>query len=474
MKHEYKMTIGIEVHAEINTKNKVFSKSINNLLDKPNKNINEIDLGLPGTLPILNIDVVEAAIKLGKALNMIINPYLKFNRKIYFHYDLPKSYQITQFKENAIAHDGYIDIGKKTIGIEEFHIEEDTAKQTRIGVKNFLDYNRCGVCLIEIVSKPEINSAKEAIEYLNALKRILVFLEINDGKLENGSFRADVNISVSKSNVLGSRVEIKNLNSFSNIEKAIEYEYKRQCELLENKQEVQQETRKWNEEEKVTEFMREKANCEEYYYTNEWNILPINIENIIKKFNEYKYVSIKDIEDALISHGVSESIINILIDDYLLYKNFIYIANQVEDYHLASTWLMEEMISILKQTNRKIEDIKKEEVDILIQLIKMIKNNSINSRQAKEVLAISIKELKSPEVVVKELGFAQITDEDAIKRVVQEVININIEMIKQNIDRPERVEKFIIGMVMKATKGQANPILVKKIFDELVPKNEKK
>jgi len=224
----------------------------------------------------------------------------------------------------------------------------------------------------------------------------------------------------------------------------------------------------------MTEFMREKVNYEEYYYTNEWNILPINIEPIIKKFNKYKYVSIEGIKNELASHGVSESIVNILIDDYLLYKNFVYIANQVEDYHLASTWLMEEMISILKQTNRKIDDIKPEEVNILINLIKMIKNNSINSRQAKEVLAICIKELKSPEVIVKELGFAQITDESAIKRVVQEVIDINIEMIKQNIDRPERVEKFIIGMVMKATKGQANPILVKKIFDELVPKNEKK
>jgi len=473
MKHEYKMTIGIEVHAEISTKNKVFSKSINNLSDKPNKNINEVDLGMPGTLPILNLDVVEAAIKLGKALNMIINPCLKFNRKIYFHYDLPKSYQITQFKENAIAHDGYINIKDKTIGIEEFHIEEDTAKQTRSGLKNFLDYNRCGVCLIEIVSKPEINSAKEAIEYLNALKRILVFLEINDGKLENGSFRADVNISVSKSNVLGSRVEIKNLNSFSNIEKAIEYEYDRQCKLLENGQEVIQETRKWNEYNGETEFMRQKANPEEYYYTNEWNILPINIQSLIDKFREYKYISIEDIKNELASHEVSENIINILINDYLLYKNFIYIANQVEDYHLASVWLMEEMVAILKESNRKIDDIKNEEVNILIDLIKMIKNNSINSRQAKEVLVYCIKELKSPKVVVEKLGFAQITDESAIKRIVQEVIDINIEMIKQNIDRPERVEKFIIGMVMKATKGQANPILVKKIFDELLPKNEK-
>jgi len=473
MKHEYKMTIGIEVHAEINTKNKVFSKSINNLSDKPNKNVNEVDLGMPGTLPILNLDVVEAAIKLGKALNMIINPCLKFNRKIYFHYDLPKSYQITQFKENAIAHDGYINIKDKTIGIEEFHIEEDTAKQTRVGLNNILDYNRCGVCLIEIVSKPEINSAKEAVEYLNELKRILVFLEINDGKLENGSFRADVNISVSKSNVLGSRVEIKNLNSFSNIEKAIEYEYDRQCKLLENGQEVIQETRKWDEYNGQTEFMRQKANPEEYYYTNEWNILPINIQKIIDKFREYKYISIEDIKNELANHKVSENIINILINDYLLYKNFIYIAKQVEDYHLASVWLMEEMVAILKESNRKIDDIKKEEVTILIDLIKLIKNNSINSRQAKEVLAYCIKELKSPQVVIEKLGFSQITDEDAIKRVVQEVININIDMIKQNIDRPERVEKFIIGMVMKATKGQANPILVKKIFDELVPKNEK-
>jgi aspartyl-tRNA(Asn)/glutamyl-tRNA(Gln) amidotransferase subunit B len=240
---DYKVTIGIEIHAEINTKTKMFTNSKNSFFDKVNTNINEYDVALPGSLPIVNMNVVDNAISLAYALNMQIDHILKFDRKPYRHYDLPKGFQITQFF-HPIATNGFVETKTKKIGIEEFHIEEDTAKAIIENDIVKLDYNRSGVPLIEIVSKPEIYSAFEAVEYLKEIKAILTFLNICDGKLENGSMRADVNISIDKEEYCkGQRVEIKNLNSFNNVEKAIEFEISRQKELLENNQEVLFETR---------------------------------------------------------------------------------------------------------------------------------------------------------------------------------------------------------------------------------------
>jgi aspartyl-tRNA(Asn)/glutamyl-tRNA(Gln) amidotransferase subunit B len=242
--NKYQITIGLEIHTQVNTFNKVFSQSLNSSTSQSNTCVNEIDLGLPGTLPFFNLDVLKKAIILAKALKMDINNTLAFNRKVYFHYDLPKGYQITQFGENTIAKNGIINLKNKTIRIEEFHIEEDTAKQTKENELNFLDYNRCGVGLIEIVTKPDFYLKEEVIEFLKQLKRLLIYLNISDGKMEESNLRVDVNISISNTESLGTRVEIKNLNSFNSVSKAIEHEFNRQKKILESGKAVIQETRK--------------------------------------------------------------------------------------------------------------------------------------------------------------------------------------------------------------------------------------
>jgi aspartyl-tRNA(Asn)/glutamyl-tRNA(Gln) amidotransferase subunit B len=241
----YQITMGLEIHTQLNTTHKVFSNSLNIYSSTPNEYTNEVDLALPGTLPFLNIEVVKKAIVLGKAMNMELNPILAFNRKVYFHYDLPKGYQITQFGDNVIAKNGIVKLNNgKEIAINEFHIEEDTAKQIQNGNNNFLDYNRCGSPLIEIVTHPVFHTKEEVIEFLTKLKRILVFLNISDGKMEESSLRVDLNISISDSDILGTRVEVKNMNSFSSVALAIEHEYHRQLSLLNKGDEVIQETRK--------------------------------------------------------------------------------------------------------------------------------------------------------------------------------------------------------------------------------------
>jgi aspartyl-tRNA(Asn)/glutamyl-tRNA(Gln) amidotransferase subunit B len=239
----YKLSIGLEIHVELLTKTKMFSSSANSSNNEPNKNINEIDLALPGTLPSVNKEAVILAIKLAKALNMEINSSLKFDRKNYFYSDLPKGYQITQFF-NPIGINGILQDDGVNVKIERIHLEEDTAKQTKNGDDILLDYNRAGVPLIEIVTKPDIHSKEECILFLKSLKQLLIFLQISDGKMEDGSLRVDLNISISKNNELGTRAEIKNINSFYSVINAIDYEYKRQFNLIENNQKMNIQTRR--------------------------------------------------------------------------------------------------------------------------------------------------------------------------------------------------------------------------------------
>ena len=324
--NSYKPVIGIEVHVALNTKSKMFSSSPNNHYDKPNTNINEIDLALPGYLPSVNEEGVIKAIELAHTLHMNIDKLLKFDRKNYFYQDLPKGYQITQ-QYRPIGTKGFIDIGTKKIHVRQIHIEEDTAKQIIENNKIVLDYNRAGIPLIEIVSQPEINSADEAINYLTQLKRIVSFLEVSDAKMEDGSMRVDVNISLMKqdSNIFGTKVEIKNLNSFANVAKAINYEIKRQSELLENNKEVVQETRRWDEAKQQTIFMRSKTNVDEYRYFTEPNIISLNLSNdfINNAISNIKN-NIDTIKQKLLEDGINDNLINQLLNDYSLFKlNFI-------------------------------------------------------------------------------------------------------------------------------------------------------
>jgi aspartyl-tRNA(Asn)/glutamyl-tRNA(Gln) amidotransferase subunit B len=330
-------TIGIEVHTELNTNSKMFSSSPVSFIDQPNTNINEIDLGLPGVLPSPNQGAVIKGIQLATALNMKIDPLLRFDRKNYFYQDLPKGFQITQ-QYHPIGKDGSVTISNKLIRIERIHLEEDTAKQQIINNELCLDYNRCGIPLIEIVSRPDITTAKEAVEYLNELRRILIFLNISDGKMEEGSFRADINISVAPigAKTLGTKVEIKNINSFANVAAAIEYEFQRQVRQLLNGEPVIQETRRWDDKKNKTIFMRLKLDDVDYRYFREPNIIQLDISHLVEQAQASMQELPKHIKEKLLKNDVPINLIEQLLDNYDACQAYMYVNNQVNNASLVT------------------------------------------------------------------------------------------------------------------------------------------
>ncbi|MGL4647387.1 MAG: Asp-tRNA(Asn)/Glu-tRNA(Gln) amidotransferase subunit GatB [Mycoplasmoidaceae bacterium] len=472
----YLITIGIEVHVAITTQSKMFSSSKNARSLEPNIDINEIDLGLPGIMPAPNAEVVRKAIVLAKALNMELDKDLRFDRKNYFYQDLPKGYQITQHFF-PIGKNGFLEIEVdqeiKRIEIERIHIEEDTAKQIKTDGGLFLDYNRAGIPLIEIVTKPNINSGKEAAEFLKTLRRILQFNSISDGKMEDGSLRADINISIAPigSQALGTRIEIKNINSIANVELAIAYEANRQYQSILNNIPLEYETRRFNDKNNQTEFMRQKTTNIDYRYMVEPNIINIRfdqnfIDDAIKKY----YIDLDSIKAKLLKDGATPSMIEHLLNEYSLFKTFNDINQKCRDVKEVYKWLFLEFMGVLKKTECKIEDISQFWIDNLTALILKIKNEEINAKQAKEIIKYLIEENKDINEIIKELKFVQINDPKIIEEILERHLKTNQKMIDQFNDRPERVEKFFIGMIMKDTNGQANPNICSKIFQEKIKK----
>ncbi len=473
--NSYKPVIGIEVHVALNTKSKMFSSSPNNHYDKPNTNINEIDLALPGSLPSVNEEGVIKAIELAHTLHMNIDKLLKFDRKNYFYQDLPKGYQITQ-QYRPIGTKGFIDIGTKKIHVRQIHIEEDTAKQIIENNKIVLDYNRAGIPLIEIVSQPEMNSADEAINYLTQLKRIVSFLEVSDAKMEDGSMRVDVNISLMKqdSNIFGTKVEIKNLNSFANVAKAINYEIKRQSELLKNNKEVVQETRRWDEAKQQTIFMRSKTNVDEYRYFTEPNIISLNLSNdfINNAISNIKN-NIDTIKQKLLEDGINDNLINQLLNDYSLFKLFKEANKNVNNPKLCVTWVVIELMGLLNKNKKTIDFLANNQINDISKMLNALKLNSINAKDAKEILNKIVIMNESFESLIKNFANQPTFDDSSISNILEKIIQSNITMLDQYESRPERVEKFFIGMLMKETKGKANPVVGSKILKELIIKFKK-
>lgn len=475
--NNFKTTVGIEVHTVVNSKTKMFSNSPSKHNDETNTNINEIDIGLPGTMPTVNEYVVQKAICLANALHMKINKHMTFDRKNYFYRDLPKGFQITQ-QFNPIGLDGYVEItlpdnSKKKIRIERIHMEEDTAKQLIQEDKVLLDYNRAGMPLIEIVSKPDISSPLEAMLYLTELKRILNFGEISDAKMEEGSLRADVNISVAPygSKKYGTRVEVKNINSISGVGKAIEYEQERQASNYLLGKEVTQDTRRYDDTKGSTTFMRAKTTGVDYHFIPEPNILCYELDdsfiNDAKKLAKY---SVDQVKKELIELKLDEKLVNQLLDDYELFKVFKQVLNEVKDVNLVITWIMVELIGLLKKDNKTIESIDSTKIQNIIKMIKILIEGKINAKQSKTIIAEIYKSDLGPEEIIKKFGFKQITDEKEIEKILVPIIEKNKDMILKNKDRLERVEKMIIGFLMKETKGQANPIVSNKVLKELLKK----
>ena len=470
-------TIGLEIHCSLNTKSKMFSDSKSCHNDKPNTNISFLDLALPGVLPTVNKEAVKKGIILANTLGMKIDKTLIFDRKNYFYQDLPKGFQITQ-QYHPIGRNGSIKLDDGTIiNIERIHLEEDTAKEQTINGKTYLDYNRAGMPLIEIVCRPDIHSAQQAVEFLTKLKRNLVFMNISNGKMEDGSLRVDVNISVAPigSKKLGERVEIKNINSFANVAKAINYEINRQIGLILKNQEIENCTRRWDETKNQTIFMRRKDTQIEYNYFSEPNICPIPLEdefinNVLQHLNKTP----DEIAKELKSKNLKSELIDQLLNDFELYKVFNTIESKINDINLVVSWIMVELVGYLKNNNLQIASINENHINLIVKLLDLLKSGEINGKQAKVIFPEMLKDQKDPTIIMGEKNIVQIKDEKVLEEILDKIINQNVKMLDQFANREERVLKYFLGMLMKETKGQANPNIANEILNKIIKNRLKK
>lgn len=476
MINTFKTTIGIEMHVVVDSETKMFSNAKSSHNDNPNTNVNFIDLGLPGTMPTVNKKVVSKAIVLAKALNMKIQKELVFDRKNYFYHDLPKGFQITQ-QFYPIGYDGYIDVNVKgqirRIEIERIHIEEDTAKQTKDDDGNiFLDYNRAGMPLIEIVSKPCIHSAEEAEEYIRSIRKLLQFNSISDAKLEDGSLRADVNISIApfESKKLGVRSEIKNINSITNVGLAIKFEEKRKFEELTSSIVPTIDTRRFDDKTNTTIFMREKTTEVDYRYMTEPNIISIKLSNDFINDSIKKYfVDFNKIYSDLLLKINDEKIVNHILSDFSYYKIFDEMNKEVDNPIEVYKWLFIEYGGIISKDNKNLIDVSKEEIKKIIDIINLISNDLINQKQAKMLIKeIYLDSNSDVNDIVERLNLKQINDENIMIEIFEKYFDESL--LDEYKSRPERVEKLLIGKLMKDTNGQANPNIAIKAFGKFISK----
>ncbi len=466
------LVIGIEIHAQVNSKSKLFSSSPTDFGSKPNSQVSLIDAAMPGMLPVINKFCIEQAVKSGIGLNAKINKKSIFDRKNYFYQDLPQGYQISQYK-NPIVGEGFVEIetenGQKKIGVERLHLEQDAGKSLHDQDPNFtfVDLNRSGIALMEIVSKPDMSSPEEAVEYVRKVRSILRYLGTCDGNMEQGSLRADVNVSVNKpGNELGTRCEIKNLNSFKFIHAAIVYEAKRQIKLIEQGESVNQETRLFNTQSGETRSMRSKEDAHDYRYFPDPDLLPLTLDDDwIKGLQD----SIPELPDQIKERFINEYSLssydaNIIVSDKATSEYFEDVVKK-RNPKLVTTWVTGELFSILNKKNLIIEDspITSKQLG---ELVDNIENGKISNRQAKEVLEEMCESGKGALEIIDEKGLSQISDENEIESLVDNVLNSNPENVKKYKNGKDKLFGFFVGEAMKLSKGKANP----KIVNDLIKK----
>lgn len=472
MSMEYETVIGLEVHCQLKTKTKVWC-SCNADYDNevPNVSTCPICTGQPGALPKLNEEVLNYAIKAALALNCEVNKESQFDRKNYFYPDSPKNYQITQYFK-PYAENGTLHIrtnsGKETkIGIERIQIEEDTAKSIHTASESLLNYNRASVPLIEIISKPEIKNAEEAYAYLNTLKERLKYTKISDVSMELGSLRCDANVSVRKKgdSVLGTRTETKNLNSFKAVVRAIEYETNRQIEVIENGGRVIQETRLWDEEQGVTRPMRSKEEAMDYRYFPEPDLPKIIISNdrLEKVKKEMPEFADKKTKRFIEEYKLNEKEAITLATEPELAEYYEEIVKKSDEPKLSANWMLTEILRVLKEKNIGIEQFSVSSENIA-KLIKLIKSNIISSKIAKEVFEILQVENKDPEIIVKEKGLIQITDNSEIEKIVEQVLEENQQSVEDYKAGKSNALKYLVGQAMKLSRGKANPQMINELI----------
>ena len=477
-REDYEVVIGLEVHCELSTKTKIFCSCSTEFGGEPNTHCCPICMAMPGTLPVLNEKVVEYAVKAGLATNCSIEKNSKNDRKNYFYPDNPKSYQISQY-DKPLCYDGYVTIeteeGEKKIRIERIHIEEDAGKlnHDEYGRGTFVDLNRAGVPLIEVVSKPDLRSAKEAESYMRKLKSIFEYIEISDCKMEQGSLRADVNVSVRKkgSAEFGTRTEMKNMNSFRNIVRAIEYEAERQIEELENGNKIMQESLRWDEISGRTFPMRDKEDADDYRYFPEPDLVAINlsdeyIENIKNSLPELPE-SRK--ERYINEYQLSEKDANIITGSKYLSDLFENASEVCENRKAVNNWIISDISRILNEKELDADQIPFT-AEHLGHLVQLIDKGTISSSIAKKVIEELFENPKEPEEIIKEKGWIQISDEGAIKEVVLKVLEENPNSVADYKAGKDRAIGFLVGQAMKATKGKANPQMLNKMLKEELSK----
>ncbi|SNX53008.1 Asp-tRNA(Asn)/Glu-tRNA(Gln) amidotransferase subunit GatB [Thermoanaerobacterium sp. RBIITD] len=474
----YEAVIGLEVHAELLTKTKIFCSCSTEFGGEPNTHVCPVCLGLPGTLPVLNKKVVEFAVKAGLALNCEIPNFSKMDRKNYFYPDLPKAYQISQY-DLPLCKNGYVEIEtsdgyKKKIGLTRIHIEEDAGKLMHENVDgSLIDYNRTGVPLIEIVSEPDIRTPEEAYLYLTKLKSVLEYSEVSDCKMQEGSLRVDTNISVRPEGTkeFGTKIELKNLNSFKAVQKALEYEIKRQVKVLEDGGKVIQETRRWNEQKGITETMRSKEEAHDYRYFPDPDLVPIiitkewkdEIKKSLPEMPEHKK------ERFISQYGIPEYDASIITSSKAMADFFEKCVTEYSSAKTISNWIMGEMMRLLKETGKDIDEVPIKPHQ-MASLLGLIDNATITGSIAKTVFEEMFMTGKDPETIVEEKGLKQMSNEDELREIAAKVIKDNPKSVEDYRKGKDKAIGYLVGQIMKATKGKANPQLANKLLKEELSK----
>ena len=472
----YEPVIGLEVHAQLLTKAKIFCGCSTQFGAEPNSHACPVCMGMPGVLPVLNRKVVEFTMKMAMATHCRINASCNFARKNYFYPDLPKGYQISQYAQPLSEH-GYVDIeldgGKKRIGITRIHMEEDAGKLLHDEhlPSSYVDLNRTGVPLIEIVSEPDMRSAEEAAAYLKRLHEILVYLEICDGNMEEGSFRCDANVSLRPKGetAFGTRAELKNMNSFRNVQRALEYEIKRQQYILENGQEVIQETRLWDDSQGVTQSMRGKEEAHDYRYFPDPDLVPIVIDNewieAVKK--SLPELPLEKRERFVRDYQIPPYDAGVLTSSRALADYFEEVARLSGKPKIASNWVMGDVLRFLNEDKRDIK-----ECPILprslAEMILIIEDGTISGKMAKDIIVEIYRTGKPPKTIIEEKGMVQITDEAALEKTIAGVIAANPTQLEQYRAGKEKLFGYFVGQVMKATQGKANPQLINELLKKML------
>lgn len=468
--HDWEAVIGLEIHAQLNTKSKMFSSDKAAFGGADNEYVNPVSLGLPGSLPVINRAAVEASVKTGLALQCRIREKSVFARKNYFYPDLPKGYQISQYDE-PLCEEGrveyFLDNEMRSVRIERAHMEEDAGKSTHFGEYTLINLNRAGVPLLEIVSGPDMRSPQEAAEYARTVRNILRYLEVCDGNLEEGSMRCDCNVSVRKKgqSKFGTKVELKNINSFRFIEKAIEYEIQRQIDCLESGQSIVQETRLFDSTKNMTFSMRSKEEAQDYRYFPDPDLLPVRVE---KSWIEKVRSHLPELPLAKAARFQKELALPVydsmvLTQDKGLAEYFEKTAGLAKNPKSASNWIMGEVLRVLNEEGKEIADCKIS-AENLAGMIRLIDGGAISGKMAKTLFQEMWKTGEEPDALVKKLGMQQITDTGAIEKIIDDIITQNADQVAQYRSGKTKLFGFFVGSAMKATKGQASPDLVNQIL----------